>query len=656
MRICAVIKYPPIQGGVSCRGYWFARLLAARGHTVRVVTNAGEVEPAYRLWMRAADEPLLEMSFPTGGSFTVRSTTGHDARLRHTPQSLPFVTKLAALATEEIRAHGCDVVFSNYFEPYGIAAHLASGWTGVGHALKHAGSDRTRLMRHEDLGSAYKELLRHASAIVSWPDELAGLGIESGRVVEPVRSVVPREIFHPGVAPLDVDRLMREAGAAGLGAGDPGPFDPALPTLGIFGKVAASKGWFDLVRSLGRLRREGHAFNLLALAGGAQRDSFMAAVEAEGLAGKAWLLPFLPHWHVPAFLRACTAVCCLERRFPIAGHVPVRLRECFAVGAAVVASRELAAKEHRYADFDDGTNVFLVENPEDDDELGGVLRRVVADPDRARSVGRRGIALAGEDEEALWVAAYEEALQRAAEPSPRRRATPPERTGAEAFEPWIRRRLPLAAALLGPALRAALDDFCRRGGPGPAPRRAVDRVRDTYRFAEFLVEQGPGRSALPDTADLFRYGQLLAWLGLDVEGVRGTSYFPSAPPPVGCPAEVPMVDLRPVRSNYLRVARFEQDPRPRVRAVMGETTASDGGISDAGGPVILAFHQQLDMSGRIFRLSSATAELLERCDGSRSVSELSCDLGAAPSVVDAAVSRLSEEHLLVLRAASGPPR
>ena len=43
MRICAIGKFPPIQGGVSMRTYWTAHGLAAYGHEVHVVTNAKEV-------------------------------------------------------------------------------------------------------------------------------------------------------------------------------------------------------------------------------------------------------------------------------------------------------------------------------------------------------------------------------------------------------------------------------------------------------------------------------------------------------------------------------------------------------------------------------------------------------------------------------------
>ena len=67
MRICAVIKYPPIQGGVSAQSFWLARGLADAGHEVFVVTNADSVEDDYRILMTDDDRRWLEHSSPQGG-------------------------------------------------------------------------------------------------------------------------------------------------------------------------------------------------------------------------------------------------------------------------------------------------------------------------------------------------------------------------------------------------------------------------------------------------------------------------------------------------------------------------------------------------------------------------------------------------------------
>ena len=75
------------------------------------------------------------------------------------PAANPFVTKLASIATEVVRRFSCDLIVSWYLEPYGIAASLAAAWTGRPFVVRHAGSDRMKLMARHDLTTAYKELL-----------------------------------------------------------------------------------------------------------------------------------------------------------------------------------------------------------------------------------------------------------------------------------------------------------------------------------------------------------------------------------------------------------------------------------------------------------------------------------------------------------------
>jgi hypothetical protein len=257
MRICAVVKYPPIQGGVSARSYWVARALAMRGHRVYVVTNAGEVEDDYRLWIPAEDRGLLEASFPGGGSVEVVST-GQDARrLAHIPQSNPFVTKLSALAGEQIRRHGCEVVFSYYYEPYGIAAHLAATWTGVPHVVQHAGSDRGRLMSHPDTALAYREMLRRAEIVVTADRSLAGLGIETHRFARVPGGFLPNGYFTPDGPALNVDTLLAAAADHPF-VRTTAPWPVGLPAFGVIGKVGEAKGSRWMQPGLGRGRGRCH--------------------------------------------------------------------------------------------------------------------------------------------------------------------------------------------------------------------------------------------------------------------------------------------------------------------------------------------------------------------------------------------------------------
>lgn len=371
MKLCLVGKYPPIEGGVSASHYWIARGLASRGHEVHVVTNAAEVEPDYRMEFVPEDRAWYQPVFPrTGGSVRVHGIQPFDERaMRHIPQTDPVVSRLAGLTARTVRAFGCDAVLSYYYEPYAVAAAMAAGWTGRPLAVKHAGSDLDRLCRVPDLAAAYREVLRSADMVLTRPalmPRFLAMGVDPRRLRDDVPFPVPTEVFHPGTAAA------------------------ALPTIGIYGKTGAAKGTYDLIAALGTLAREGHEFRLLAMIGGPQGRRLRAALEAAGIAGRTEILPLVPHWRVPDFLRSCTAVCFLERDFPIAIHGPVVPREVVACGVCLILSGEIAARQGDAVPFESGENVLIVPDPRVEADLVDALRVVVTRPDRARELGMRG--------------------------------------------------------------------------------------------------------------------------------------------------------------------------------------------------------------------------------------------------------------------------
>ena len=94
-----------------------------------------------------------------------------------------------------------------------------------------------------------------------------------------------------------------------------------------------------MVAALGDLKRRGRRFNFLAMCGGdpAGIARFSEAIVEAGIEAETRRLPFLAHWHVPGFLRALTAACFLEHRFPIAAHGPGIPQEVLSVGVPSAA-------------------------------------------------------------------------------------------------------------------------------------------------------------------------------------------------------------------------------------------------------------------------------------------------------------------------------
>lgn len=169
------------------------------------------------------------------------------------------------------------------------------------------------------------------------------------------------------------------------------PFDPSLPTIGIYGKVGEVKGSFDLLQALSQLHSSGVRFNFLALTQGRMPtiQRFVKSIEECGLEPVTWLLPFIPHWGIPNFIRACTAVCYLERDFPIKIHTPTVSREVLACGTCLILSPEIANKQLNREQFRHGSNVFLVD-PHNIDELVRSLEAVVKEPVKSHAIGMNG--------------------------------------------------------------------------------------------------------------------------------------------------------------------------------------------------------------------------------------------------------------------------
>lgn len=395
MRICFVTKYPPIEGGVSMHCYWAARGLAERGHQVFVVTNADEVEDTFRIHLEErdrADGGDYAIAHESGGSVTVLSSQPQDPRrMYYIPMGNPVVTKLATAAADVVRRETCDVIFAYYLEPYGVAAHLASTWTGVPYVFKHAGSDLHRLMELPELRGCYLEVLRGASRIISrGPSrkKLLDAGITPASLTSEVAFGVPLSHFHPTAAPLTNGELaqLQQLGRSGAKS-TLEPLSDEDRVLGIYGKLGEYKGTWDLLRAMGTLHRSGFRFHLLALSHGWQEARFHQLAAEAGVVDYVHILPFIPTWRVPSFIRRCTAVAFLERQFPISAHTPTIPAEVVCCGTCLVLSEEVARKQLFRPQIRDGRNLVVVPDPTRHSQLADRLEYVLRAPARAAQIG-----------------------------------------------------------------------------------------------------------------------------------------------------------------------------------------------------------------------------------------------------------------------------
>ncbi|HXY96824.1 MAG TPA: glycosyltransferase [Steroidobacteraceae bacterium] len=393
MNICIVGKYLPIEGGVSTQTYWLARGLAHRGHNVHVVSNSNEVEAAYRVELRPQDSKWAQPRFRRGGAVHLYGPQAYSRRaMGHIPRSNPFVTKLASVATDVIRSGSCDVILSYYLEPYALSGYLASLWTGRPLVVKHAGSDLDRLFMVPDCATAYSEVLRAARFIATQRPlvtRFLRLGIQPDKIRTDLGSALPLSVFSPRALPLRFDGRDQ---ALPKHAPD-GEYDSSLPSIGIYGKIGDVKGTFDLIQALGLLKAEGLRFNLMAMVGKCAGQTLATHLTRANLRDNTHVLPFLPNWLVPRFIRSCTAVCFLERHFPVAVHGPIVPQEVLASGTCLVVSEEIARKQSYERNLVHGSNVLIVKDPRDVSELASTLRQVIREPQLAARIGLCGSQL-----------------------------------------------------------------------------------------------------------------------------------------------------------------------------------------------------------------------------------------------------------------------
>jgi glycosyltransferase involved in cell wall biosynthesis len=402
------------------RTYWSAHGLAARGHEVHVFTNAKEIRPPYRMYMRPEDWERCERSYGAG-SVVVHWTAPVDHSQTYIPMASPFVTKLAATAARAHRERRFDVIYAHYLEPYGVAGHLVAQMTGVPQVVRMAGSDAGRLWHHPQFEELYDHVLRSAEAVIAVgkvAERAMARGVVPERVVPGGAFDVSPELFTPEGPRLDLTALRGEF------AQDPdtrdllwGEFAADQLYFGVYGKLGERKGSFALLAALHRLKRSGVDVGLVALAHGAAdvEARFRAQAVELGLADRVLQIPFLPHWRVPEFLRGCLAVCCLEQDFPIGVHSPIIPFEVLFSGKCLVGTTEIIRKLPSHWKLPHGYACVGIEDVNDIDVLSKRLAAIARDPQAAAQIGARGRAFACDVQKSMsFVQRLEQILQFAA--------------------------------------------------------------------------------------------------------------------------------------------------------------------------------------------------------------------------------------------------
>ena len=237
MRVLAIGKYPPMQGGVSTQMYDLVTGLAARGHVVSLVTDACEVEAESRIYMKA-DDWRQSIGRKTLESLSVKWVRGHaEPALGKTQKQklIPFINDALAIAEE----FDPDIVFSFYLEPYAIVGDSISTRLNVPHVLRTAGSDVDRVQRFPALAKRMFPIFDRATAIWTsrnFASYLERQGIPSDRLILSSGTGTSPGRFLARAGTLDIKRLQKEISKDGIESCR-GIFRKDLRYVGLYGKL-----------------------------------------------------------------------------------------------------------------------------------------------------------------------------------------------------------------------------------------------------------------------------------------------------------------------------------------------------------------------------------------------------------------------------------
>jgi len=361
MRICFICKYPPIEGGESSKAYWLVKALGKAGNNVYVVTNSWNVENRYRECISPDD---IDYYQPKGVKVF---NTNPFQRPKFIPSFKCYTEELSTLAIDVINRYNAELIDSWYILPYGIAGFITKNIINKPLLLRHAGSDISRLFESPNLNTLFKEIIKRADKIITYPSMIeffSGLGVPKNNIFLN-RISVDTEAFNPNVKPFDLSKYTQKTD---------------IPIITYIGKVGISKGIFDLIKALSKVKED---FIFLLVTN--KTKELENCLKQYHIENKSIILGFIPCWKIPSIMKLSTCIVMPERDFEVKIHTPILFREAAAVGTCTIMSNELFNK--RAFEIENNVHTLTV-NPKESKEFTSKLEFVIKNPDKANEIGK----------------------------------------------------------------------------------------------------------------------------------------------------------------------------------------------------------------------------------------------------------------------------
>lgn len=408
MNILVIGKFPPIQGGVSSSTLLFVKDLVKLNHSVTVLTNSYDVEEGYRQTLTNEDKSYYHNELLKGIDFY---SLNQEQRFHHIPFSMAYSERLYGLGIKILSEKKIDLIFGWYFQPYGFVAYLLSKEFKIPFIINHAGSDLGRLSKNDDLYLSYMKILESSEQIISRRTsekillETFGDGLKSK--IRTIRKGKKLPIyFSPKTKALELNKYIEEANKR-YHLNYYKPFSEKIfklnskkittdiPIIGMYGKCGETKGSWDIIEALKILKNKGVKFQFVYITGGSDRllrDFYSFLIKNEDILDSIWILPFMPFWKIPSFIKSCDIVMFLEHNFPIKFHSPSLPYEILSMGKCLISSKEVIEKSILSNYLIDKTNYVEIENPNNIELLSDKITYAIED-EKYKLIGAHGLSI-----------------------------------------------------------------------------------------------------------------------------------------------------------------------------------------------------------------------------------------------------------------------
>ncbi len=375
--------YPPEMGAPSARVSQLARLWAAEGHDVTVLTGfpnhpTGVIPPEYR------GRPYIRRE-EDHGVHVVRAPIYATANRRVIRRGLNYVSYAASASAIGPFLGQPDVVIGT--SPQFLTA-VAACWVAQAkrvpfvfevrdlwpQSIVDVGAMSANSPVIKGLTVIERFLYRHADLIVSvtdgFVDEMAAKGVPRERMAV-VKNGVDLSLFTPGPRDNEVRRKL-------------GFQDKFL--VSYIGTHGMSQG-LGTVLDAAVLLRDDPRIQFVFLGEGAMKESLVRRAKDEGIRNILFLGQ-VPHREIPSYVQASDVTLVPLRKLEIfKATIPSKIFEFLGAARPIVIAVDGEAREIVESS---GGGLFVP--PEDSARMAEALRMLAADPANCEEMGRRGRA------------------------------------------------------------------------------------------------------------------------------------------------------------------------------------------------------------------------------------------------------------------------